>query len=616
MRLHWLVAYSLFLSFSFAFAQSSIQHFEPANWWTGMQYNHLQIVVYGEDIGYLHPSVSYPGVTLERTIKVPNDNYLFLYVTINEDAKPGEVVFTFSDKTGVTLEHTFQLLARERSAEDIEGFGTEDVMYLITPDRFVNGNPGNDQIAGMKETPDRAFKGGRHGGDLAGIRQSLDYIIDMGFTAIWLNPVLENDMDTYSYHGYAATDFYKVDRRFGSNEEYQSFCDLAREKGVKIIMDMIVNHCGSEHWFVKDAPTPDWINFNNTFVPTSHRRHTNQDIHASAYDKKHYSDGWFVETMPDLNQRNDLMADYLIQNTLWWIEYAGLAGIRMDTYPYPDKHFMTDWTCAVMNEYPDFNIVGEEWVTNPAIVSYWQAGKQNSDGYTSCLPSLMDFPIQDAVTKALVQEEKTYGSGWITAYEMLALDFLYPTPDDLVIFPDNHDMDRFFTQVKGDLSLFKMGMTYFATMRGVPQIYYGTEVLMENDAAPGDHGIIRTDFPGGWEGDAVSAITGKGLTDTQKEAQSYLRKLLNWRKETPVIHHGKLMQFVPHEGVYAYCRYDDGNKIFVFFNKNSEPTTVDTQRYAELLQGATVAKNALTGELVQLGKTLVLPPQASLILEI
>ena len=352
----------------------------------------------------------------------------------------------------------------------------------------------------------------------------------MGFTAIWLNPVLENDMPDYSYHGYAATDFYKVDQRFGSNEEYRALIAKAKDKGIKIIMDMILNHCGSEHWFVKDMPTDDWVNFGGEYVNTSHRRNTVQDIHASEYDKRMFSDGWFVKTMPDLNQRNPLLATYLIQNTIWWIEYSGLSGIRMDTYPYPDKDFMTDWTCAIRAEYPNFNTVGEEWVNNPAIVSYWQEGKDNHDDYTSCLPSLMDFPIQYALAQALVQEEKQYGSGLIELYKMLSQDFLYADPYSLVVFPDNHDMDRFFTQVNEDLDLFKMGIAYILTLRGTPQLYYGTEILMDNEGAPGDHGIIRTDFPGGWKGDEVNGFTGKGLSEQQKEAKAYIKKLLNWRK--------------------------------------------------------------------------------------
>jgi glycosidase len=438
----------------------------------------------------------------------------------------------------------------------------------------------------------------------------------MGFTAIWLNPILENDMHTYSYHGYAATDFYKADSRYGSNEAYRKLSKDAKAKGIKMIMDMIVNHCGSEHWFVKDPPTDDWINFGGEYVQTSHRRFANQDIHASEYDKKHFSDGWFVETMPDMNQRNELMADYLIYNTIWWIEYVDLAGIRMDTYPYPDKDFMARWTCAVMSEYPHFNIVGEEWITNPAIVSYWQRGKVNHDGYTSCLPSLMDFPLQDALKKGLTQVDHAHFSGLVVLYETLGMDFLYADPDNLVVFPDNHDMDRFYTQVGEDFELFKMGMAYVTTVRGVPQIYYGTEILMENSRYPGDHGFIRSDFPGGWAGDEVNALTGAGLSPKQKEAQNYIKRLLNWRKTNKVIHEGKLMQFSPNKGIYAFVRYCDAGKVMVIFNKNAKDTAVDMARYAEITEGYKTGTDVVTSKVYNVRGTMTVPAKTALVLEL
>jgi glycosidase len=419
-----------------------------------------------------------------------------------------------------------------------------------------------------------------------------------------------------SYHGYAATDFYKIDRRYGTNEEYRAFCEAADKKGIKIIMDMIMNHCGSEHWFVKDPPTSDWLNLQDNYVQTSHRRNTNQDIHASEADKKAFSDGWFVETMPDLNQRNELMATYLIQNTLWWIEYSGVSGIRMDTYPYPDKYFMADWTCAVLEEYPNVNIVGEEWTTNPAIVAYWQKGKVNHDGYTSCLPSVMDFPLQNALTEGLIQEEKRYGSGLIETYKAVTMDFLYADPYDLVIFPDNHDMDRFFTQVAGDYDLFKMGMIFFATMRGVPQFYYGTEILMHNDGHPGDHGIIRTDFPGGWPEHQVNAFTGEGLTDQQKDAQVFTQNLLNWRKSSKAIHQGELIHFAPEDGIYVYFRMADDQKVMVVMNKNDEEKELDMARFHECLLDAKEAKDILGGKLVDITSKISLAGKKAYIFEL
>ncbi|HMB98966.1 MAG TPA: glycoside hydrolase family 13 protein [Balneolaceae bacterium] len=597
-------------------AQNIIDRFEPANWWTEMKHNEIQLLVYGDNISSYNPVIDSDIVSLEKAVRVENPNYLFLYVTISEDAEPSEVTFSFYDDDKIAEEYAFELRQREPGRADIDGFNSSDVMYLITPDRFANGNTENDEIPGMKENLNRSFKGGRHGGDIKGISDNLDYISEMGFTAIWLNPVLENDMPEYSYHGYAATDFYQVDRRFGSNEEYKKLVQDAGKKGIKVIMDMIVNHSGSEHWFVKDPPASNWLNFQGEFRQSNHRHNTVQDLYVSNYDKKHFSDGWFVETMPDLNQQNELMADYLIMNTLWWIEYSGISGIRMDTYPYPDKDFMSKWTCAVMSEYPEFNIVGEEWNNNPAIVSYWQAGKKNHDGYTSCLPSLMDFPLQDALAKGLTEGEQTYGSGLIKTYEMLTMDFLYADPGKLVIFPDNHDMDRFFTQVNNDFDLFKMGMAYTATMRGTPQIYYGTEILMHNDDDPGDHGIIRTDFPGGWPGDEVNGFTGEGLSDRQKEAQAYIQRLLNWRKEKEVIHSGKVIHFAPENGIYVYFRYDDLEKVMVILNKNEVQTDLKLDRFAEMLDNHSTAKDIMTGRSYDLEGSITLDNRGAYILEI
>jgi glycosidase len=598
------------------FAQGKISRVEPVNWWVGMNNPELQLLVYGENIAETQPEISYKGVNIESTVRVKNPNYLFLYLTIDKNTRPGTFDISFKIKDKLITTYNYELKQREEGSANREGFNTSDVMYLITPDRFINGDPSNDNVKGMLEKANRSYKGGRHGGDIKGIHDNLDYLQEMGFTAIWVNPVLENDMHKYSYHGYSTTDFYKVDERFGSNDDYRNLIKAANKKGIKVIMDMILNHCGSEHWFIKDAPTADWVNYGGEYQNTSHRRNTIQDIHASESDKKEFSDGWFVRTMPDLNQRNKLMADYLILNTIWWIEFSGLSGIRMDTYPYPDKDFMSRWTCDVLNEYPNFNVVGEEWVDKPAIVSYWQQGKMNHDGYTSCLPSLMDFPIQAAMAKGLIQNEKQWGQGMILMYEMLAMDFLYPDPDNLVIFADNHDMARFYTQVNEDYNLFEMGISYLLTLRGIPQIYYGTEILMNSSDAPGDHGIIRTDFPGGWDMDPVNAMTGSGLSDDQKKAQDFMRKLLNWRKNKAVIHNGKLMQFAPKNGIYVYFRYNDTEKVMVILNKNKEAKELAINRFAEMADGFTKGKDVLSSKEFILDQGIKIPAMSSLILEL
>ena len=590
------VALLLFFSLQTVFAQI-IERMEPPNWWTDMEHNSVEVLLYGENIGSLAPQLNSKQVRLEQTIRVENPNYLFLKLIILSEAKAEDLRIHFYDKKKKITSVVFPIYERDRSISR-KGFDSSDVMYLITPDRFANGDPSNDEFADMKEDKiNRSDDGGRHGGDLLGIENRLDYIFDLGFTALWLNPILENDMYINSYHGYAATDFYRVDARYGTNEQYRLLCAKAQQKGIKVIMDMILNHCGSEHWFVKDPPNKDWINNKNTYVQTSHRRTTHQDPYASEYDKKAFVDGWFVETMPDLNQKDAQMANYLIQNTLWWIEYSGVTGIRMDTYPYPDKDFMSDWTNAVMKEYPDFTIVGEEWSLNPAVVSFWQRGKTNKNGYLSSLTSVMDFPIQDAFKQALIEKEN-WNTGWIKVYEMLGNDHLYADPFNLVIFPDNHDMDRFYTQVNNDADLLKMGLVYFATMRGIPQFYYGTEIGMKNDL-PG-HGQIRSDFPGGWTGDAVDGFSGRGLSSIEKDIKEFTRKLLNWRKSKPVIHSGNLIQFAPENGVYTFFRYNDEETIMVLFNKNDEMVEHKLSKYEEMLGDFTHAANIMGETTVRL----------------
>ena len=380
-------------------------------------------------------------------------------------------------------------------------------------------------------------------------------------------------------------------------------------------MDLIVNHSGRGHWWMDDMPTSDWVNLANDFAFTSHARTTNQDPYASEFDKKLFADGWFDTAMPDLNQRNPLLADYLIQNAIWWTEYLGLAGIRQDTYPYPDKHFMTEWARRIMQEYPDFNIVGEEWSPNPAIVSYWQAGKQNHDGYVSYLPSVFDFPLQSTLAEVLTAEDPEWGSVWTPLYEMLGNDFLYPDPYNLVIFPDNHDMSRIFSQVDEDIDLYRMAIVYNLTVRGIPQIYYGTEILMSNPGTD-SHGVIRSDFPGGWDGDNVNAFTGEGLNPAAAEAQAFMRKLLKWRKGADVVHNGKLMQFAPTKNIYAYFRYDDDDTVMVVFNRGGEAATVDTAQFAERIGSRRLATDVISGRRYNVSRNLVIEPRSVLLLEL
>ena len=602
-------------------AGANIERVEPPSWWTGFKETSLQLLVHGEGISAFEPSIEYDGVTIERVERVTSPNYLFLYLDISDGAAAGEFDIVFSGR-GEELVHRYTLHEKNTDPAHAKGFDGSDAIYLITPDRFANGDPANDTIEGMADKLDRGFKGGRHGGDIQGLIDALPYIQGMGFTAIWLNPVLENNVPEYSYHGYGATDFYRVDARYGSNEQYRQLVQTAKSMGIGTIMDMIVNHSGETHWWMDDLPTPDWINMAEDPQVTSHQRYVNQDPHVSEADKRAYSDGWFVVPgMPDLNQRQPLLADYLTQNALWWIEYLGLAGIRMDTYPYPDKHYMTEWTRRLMLEYPQFNIVGEEWAGTPATVAYWQRGQKNHDGYVSYLPSLMDFPLQEAVWLGLTTNDgetlfDNSPSGLERMYRRLSMDFLYPDPDALVTFPDNHDMDRIFTQLDEDYDLWRMAMAYFATMRGVPQFYYGTEILMVNGDHPGDHGIIRSDFPGGWEGDEKNAFTGKGLAQSELEAQAYLRTLLEWRRDKTVIHSGRTMHFAPQDKTYVYFRYDDSDSVMVVLNKDDDTVALELDRFEERLAGYRTATDVVSGETQELGETLQLPPRSVLVLDL
>ena len=587
-----------------------IERIEPPFWWEGFKNTSLQLLIYGKNISNLDFKIKSDIVDLVSVEKAENPNYIFLNLEVNDKGISGDFNIDYGENS-----IKYNINKKELDSENHFGFSSSDVLCLITPDRFINGDYTNDNHPDMLE---KATRGpwGRHGGDLKGINDNLNYLIDLGYTAIWLNPILENNMIKSSYHGYSTTDYYKVDPRFGSNEEFKNLTKKADKMGVKMVMDIIPNHSGSEHWFVKDPPFSNWLNFNNSYSQTTHRRQTVQDIHASEYDKKHFSDGWFVETMPDLNQKNKFMSTYLIQNAIWWIEYSGIKGYRVDTYPYADKNFMSDWTYEIMNEYPNFNIVGEEWSDTPIITSYWQAGKTNHDGYISYLPSLMDFPLQISFSEAL-NDEITWGKGFVKPYRTIAYDFLYGDPYNLVVFPDNHDMTRFLTQVDNDLNLFKMGLVFYTTVRGIPQFYYGTEVLMNSNDNPRSHDVIRSEFPGGWKDHKVSALTGMGLTSDQIEFQNFFKRLLNWRKNNKVIHEGKFIHFTPKEQVeiYSYFRILGDKIVWTIFNRKEETQTIKLDKYQEVLKGKSKGYDVINDKTIDLSN-LKISPKSALIIEI
>lgn len=606
--------------------RNDIERVEPPNWWIGFKNTELQLMVKHPNISEATPNISYHGVSINKVNKADSPNYLFIDLSIAKNTKAGKFNITFKQENKDDLVCTYELKSREKPAEDYIGFNSSDAIYLITPDRFANAKPENDIAKTLNEkTMDRTDDYARHGGDIKGIVNHLDYIENLGFTAIWPCPLLTNDMSQGSYHGYAITDYYQVDPRFGTLEEYNELSFSLAERGMKLIMDQVANHCGLEHWWMKDLPFKDWINHQSYYennidnweggqnIITNHRRTTNQDIYASKKDKENMNVGWFVSSMPDLNQRNPFMAKYTIQNSIWWIEMVNLGGIRQDTYPYPDKDFMSKWAGEIMNEYPNFSIVGEEWSYNPLLVGYWQDGANNRDGYKSNLKSPMDFPMQRFIVEALNEQEE-WDKGLVKIYQGLANDFHYATPKDIMIFPDNHDMSRIFTQLRGDIINTKMALSYISVLPRIPQIYYGTEILMEDFDNPGDHGLIRTDFPGGWAGDTVNAFTGEGLSDTQIDMQSFVKKVLNYRKNSKAIHEGETIHFAPENQIYVLFRKYEDEIVIHILNKNNEKVSLDLSRFEEIgLKGKTV-KNIVSGAQFVWEDTMVLEERGSVIL--
>ena len=583
---------------------------EPAFWWSGMKNPELQLMVYGENIASFRPSVSYPGVKLKSSVALESPNYLLVYLDV-ENAQPGTFDITFTkDKKQIKM--PYELKARKKDACKIKGFDSSDVLYLIMPDRFANGDPSNDNLV-MKTAykTDRNDPSARHGGDLAGIEKHLDYIEDLGVTAIWLNPVLENDMQGGSYHGYATTNYYRVDPRFGTNEDYVRLIDKTHAKGMRVVMDMIFNHCGSDHIWMKDVPSKDWFNNLDKYVETSHVKEVYFDPYASEYDTKRMVDGWFVPSMPDLNQRNPHVATYLIQNSIWWIEYSGVDGIRQDTYPYADYKMMVDWCNAIYREYPDYNIVGEAWMNQTMGTAFWQKDSKLNERGNTMLKSVMDFRLMGLSHSAFFGD----AGGMQALYEHLAYDYAYADIYNVLRFLDNHDTDRFLPAMPEKLDAFKQGIAFMLTIPGIPQFYYGTELLMNGTKQKGD-GYIRLDVPGGWPGDAVNQFEASGRTDIQNEAWNYMQKLLKWRKGNEVIAKGKMKHFVPQNGVYVYTRNLNGKQVVVIMNGNAKESVLPLDRYDEILKGYASGKDVITGKVVSLQKELTLGAKDVLVLEL
>lgn len=609
-------------------ATPNVTRIDPTNWFVDMQDPTLQLMVYGKDIKFADVTTDYPNVKIDSLVRLDSPNYLLVYLNL-KGAKPGEVTLTFSNKNGKKTTKKFQLKAREMAGADRKGFDISDVLYMLMPDRFANGNPKNDVIKGMEDQLcNRNEPSLRHGGDLEGLRQHLDYFTDLGVTALWLTPVLENDRPAdggkhSTYHGYATTDYYRVDPRFGTNEEYKALVDECHKKGLKVVMDMIFNHCGDYHpWAkhtridengktIKDYPSKDWFNSPNYGLQTSYKLTPVLDPYASKVDMKETVDGWFVPSMPDLNQRNPHVIKYLIQNSIWWIETVGIDGIRMDTYPYADRQAMADWMKVLNKEYPNFNTVGETWVTEPAYTAAWQKDSKLSD-INSNLKTVMDFAFFDRLSQAKNEETDDWWKGWNRIYNSLCYDYLYTDPSSVMAFIENHDTDRYLGNGKDSTAL-KQAYALLLTMKRIPQLYYGTEILMNGTKTETD-GNVRQDFPGGFPGDKVNKFTNEGRTKAENAMFDWTSRLLHWRQNNDVIINGSQTQFIPQHGVYVLARQHNGKTVLTILNGKKADNQVDVARYAEVIGSHTTATDVLTGATVDLTKNIPLVQRQAMVL--
>ena len=621
-----------------------IDRIEPANWFVGMKNPQVQLMVYGEGIRDVESvTTDYPGVRIDSLVRLDSPNYLLIYMNV-KDAQPGTMSLNFKSQTSKFKPQPYELKAREKMGEERKGFDISDVLYLLMPDRFASGRSDNDQIAGMNTyVNDRSKPSLRHGGDLEGIRQHLDYFNELGVTALWFTPILENNSpdngEWSTYHGYACTNYYRVDPRFGSNDEYRALIDACHERGLKVVMDMIFNHCGFEHPWVKDMPSKDWFNLsdwlkesggtsdsrNTSFLQTSYKLTPILDPYASAVDKRETVEGWFVSTMPDLNQHNPHLMRYLIQNSKWWIETAGIDGIRMDTYPYAFAEPMAQWLKELSEEYPNFNTVGETWVTVPAYTATWQddggkwkeeRGKRNVERGKrigrSYLKTVMDFSFQEALDSCKHEDTDAWWRGFNRIYSSFVYDYLYPNPSSVMAFLDNHDTNRFLEDGQDSLML-KQALALLLTVNRIPQLYYGTEIMMNGTKAVTD-GDVRKDFPGGFAGDQHNAFTAQGRTKEQQQMFSWLSRLLHWRQNNPLITKGKMTQFIPHNGVYVVARQFGGRTSLTILNGTTHAATFDVKRYAEVIGSATMVRDVPTGRRYDLSSDLQLSPRQSLVL--
>ena len=608
-----------------------IDRIEPANWFVGMKNPQVQLMVYGAGIRDVeNVTTDYPGVRIDSLVRLDSPNYLLIYMNV-KDAQPGTMSLKFKSQTSNLKPQSFELKAREKKGEERKGFDISDVLYLLMPDRFAQGSHHQPQIKGMNRyKEDRTAPSLRHGGDLEGLMEHLDYFTDLGVTALWFTPILENnspDQDQWAtYHGYATTNYYQVDPRFGTNEQYCQLIDACHQKGLKVVMDMIFNHCGFEHPWVKDMPSKDWFNLsdwlkesggtsdsrNTSFLQTSYKLTPILDPYASAVDRRETVEGWFVSTMPDLNQRNPHLMRYLIQNSKWWIETAGIDGIRMDTYPYAFAEPMAQWMQELSEEYPNFNTVGETWVTVPAYTATWQddGGKRKERSY---LKTVMDFSFQEALDSCKHEDTDAWWRGYNRIYNSFVYDYLYPNSSSVMAFIDNHDTNRFLEDGQDSLML-KQALALLLTVNRIPQLYYGTEIMMNGTKAVTD-GNVRKDFPGGFPGDSHNAFTEQGRTKAENDMFRWLSRLLHWRQNNPLITKGKMTQFIPHNGVYVVARHFQGRTVMTILNGTTQPATFEVARYKEMIGNAKRGKDVPTGLYYDLSRDHKLKPRQTLVLE-
>ncbi len=587
---------------------------EPPSWWIGMKNPLVQIILHDNQISNAKVSVDYPGVELKDIHRVENPNYLFVDLNIQSYAKAGALDIRLETAAGIK-NYSFELKNRREGSAERTSVDASDFIYLLMPDRFANGDPSNDSFDDMNQWGINREKAlFRHGGDLIGLMEHLDYLEDLGITALWLNPVLENDQPYESYHGYAPTEHYWIDKRFGTNDQYKALVNLCHERGMKVIKDVIYNHVGDKHWFIEDLPASDWIHQFEGFTKTTYRAPTLMDPYASEFDKDLFINGWFDRHMPDLNQTHPLLATYLIQNTIWWIEYADLDGLRIDTYAYSDQDFMAKLGKEIQKEYPNFSFFGETWVHGTPVQAQFTQNNFLRGDYNSYLPGVTDYQMYYAIMDALGREQG-WTDGVTKIYYTLAKDFLYEDPLENVLFLDNHDLTRFYTAVNEDLNKFKSGIAMLLTMRGIPMINYGTEILMVGSGGGFGEGG-RKDFPGGWQDDPVYKFNPAFHEADEQEAFQYVKKLANYRKNTPALQDGKLTQYIPENNIYVYFRYDEDKKVMVVSNTQGNTANVKLKRYEKDLKGFNKAKNVLTGEVMEQLSSLSIDGHTTLVLEL